>query len=164
MIEILILYILLKYDATIYKVRKLIKERFFLMSSPSLGAVIPALKRLESLSCVEFTSKMSEGGMLTKTYKITPFGQKYLKSKILSFDFKNKSDVLSNVSSLICVSDVLEEDEKKELFETCKNRLIILKADIEDASKNPYNMYTESQKKVLGAYIALVEKLLGEIL
>ena len=70
MIEILILYILTKYDCTIYKIKKLIEEKFFMYSMPSLGAVNPALKKLESLSCVEFESKMSGGGMLSKTYKI----------------------------------------------------------------------------------------------
>ena len=78
MVEILILYILSKYDATIYKIRKLIQERFFMFSKPSLGTINPALKKLEGLSCVEFESKMTDGGMLSKIYKITPFGLKNL--------------------------------------------------------------------------------------
>ncbi len=67
MTEILILYILIKYDATIYKIKKLIEEKFFMYASPSLGAINPALKKLEELSCVEFESKMSDRGMLSKT-------------------------------------------------------------------------------------------------
>ncbi len=161
MIEILILYILSKYDSTIYKVRKLIEEKFFMYASPSLGTINPALKRLETLSCVEFESKMTDGGMLSKTYKITPFGLKYLKDAILSFEFKNKSNVLNNVSILLCVSDVLEEDEeKKELNKTLLNHLLLLKKEIDDALLNPYNMYEPMQKAVIKKELLTVESLI----
>ena len=118
MTEILILYILIKYDATIYKIKKLIEEKFFMYASPSLGAINPALKKLEELSCVEFESKMSDGGMLSKTYKITPFGQKYLKSIISSYKFKNKAHILNNASILVCISDILDDEEKKNWLKT----------------------------------------------
>ncbi len=160
MVEILILYILSKYDATIYKVRKLIEEKFFMFANPSLGTVNPALKRLEGLSCVEFESKMTDGGMLSKTYKITPFGMKYLKNAILSFEFKNKSNILSNVSILLCVSDILEEDEKKELYKTLLNHLLLLKKGMEDAISNPYNMYEPLQKDVIKKELTAVNGLI----
>lgn len=163
MVEILILYILSKYDATIYKIRKLIEEKFFMYSNPSLGTINPALKRLEGLSCVEFESKMTDGGMLSKTYKITPFGTKYLKSTIVSFEFKNKSNILNNVSILLCVSDILEDDDKKELYKNCLNHLLLLKKETDDALSNPYNMYEAMQKNVikteLSAVVGLIEVL-----
>lgn len=163
MVEILILYILTKYDASIYKIKKLIEEKFFMYTIPSLGTVNPALKRLESLSCVEFESNMSNGGMLTKTYKITPFGQKYLKSIILSFEFKNKSNIMENVSILVLVSDILEDDEKKELYKTCLNHLLILKSDITNALENPYNMYSNTQKNVIKINLSSIDMLIREI-
>ena len=94
MLELLILYILHKYDCTIYKIQKLIEEMFFIFSCPSLGAINPALKRLETMGCVEFTSQMSEGGKLSKNYKITTFGFKYLKETLLAFNFKNPAYLL----------------------------------------------------------------------
>ncbi len=160
MIDILILYILSKYDATIYKIRKLIEEKFFMFSTPSLGTINPALKRLESLSCVEFESKMSDGGMLSKTYKITAFGQKYLKNAICSFEFKNKSLVSNNVSILICVSDILDENEKDELYKNCLNTMLLLKADVNDALQNPYNMYTDTQKNIIKTKASLIDCLI----
>lgn len=163
MIDILILYILSKYDATIYKIRKLIEEKFFMFSSPSLGTINPALKRLESLSCVEFESKMSDGGMLSKTYKITAFGQKYLKNAITSFEFGNKSSVLNNASILICVCDILDENEKDELYKNCLNNIMLLKADINDALQNPYNMYTEAQINAIKANLVSAENLIEVI-
>ncbi len=163
MTEILILYILIKYDATIYKIKKLIEEKFFMYASPSLGAINPSLRKLEGLSCVEFESKMTDGGMLTKTYKITTFGQKYLKSLISSYKFKNKAHILNNASILVCISDILEEDEKKELFQNCLNNLKILRAETTAALENPYNLYTERQKGVINSQLAAVEKLIEEI-
>jgi len=162
-IEILILYILTKYDATIYKLKKLIGEKFFVCSTPSLGAINPALKKLESLSCVEFSTNMSEGGLLSKTYKITAFGQKYLKSALTSFEFKNKAHTLNNVSIIMCASDILEEEEKKQVFRRCSGELLILKKDINDALLNPYNMYTDIQKAVIEANLGLVEKMISEL-
>ncbi len=163
MTEILILYILIKYDATIYKIKKLIDEKFFMYMSPSLGTINPALKKLESLSCVEFESKMSDGGMLSKTYKITSFGQKYLKSLISSFEFKNKAHILNNASILICISDILEDEEKKELFQNCLNNLKILKADIISAVENPYNLYNSTQKGVINSNLAAIDRLIEVI-
>lgn len=163
MTEILILYILSKYDATIYKIRKLIGEKFFMFSVLSFGTITPALKRLEELSCVEFDTKMTDGGLVTKTYKITPFGLKYLKSIITGVEFKNKLNMLNKISILICVSDILEDEEKINLFNDCKNRLLLLRADINNAVENPYNMYTELQKNVINANLSAVDKLLGEI-
>ena len=159
MIEILILYILTKYDCTIYKIKKLIEEKFFMYSMPSLGAVNPALKKLESLSCVEFESKMSGGGILSKTYKITSFGQKYLQSTIASFEFKNKSNIICHASILICVSDVLEDDGKISLYKNCLNNLLILKADIISALQNPYNMFTKIQENTIKTNVALIDEM-----
>ena len=160
MIEILILYILSKYDATIYKAKKLIIEKFFMYSKPSLGAINPALKKLEGLSCVEFESKMTDGGMLSKIYKITPFGMKYLKNALLTFEFKNKAHILNCVSILICASDVLDEDDKKELYKNCLNNILILKKDLVDALENPYNMYEDVQKKVIRTELSTIEGLI----
>lgn len=163
MTEILILYILTKYDATIYKIKKLIEEKFFIYSSPSLGSINPSLKKLEELSCVEFQSKMSDGGMLTKTYKITPFGQKYLKSIISSFKFKNKAHILNNTSILVCISDILEEDEKNELFKNCIENLQILRAEIVSALDNPYILYDERQKNIIKTNLNTIDNLIGVI-
>lgn len=163
MTEILILYILSKYDATIYKIKKLIEEKFFMFSFPSLGTINPALKKLEGLSCVEFTSKMTDGGMLSKTYKITPFGQKYLKSIIAGFEFKNKSSALNQAAILICVCDILDDESKDELLKNCKNQLLISRADMNSALENPYNMYTEIQKKVITGKLLAIDKLLEDL-
>ncbi len=160
MLELLILYILNKYDCTIYKIQKLIEEMFFIFSCPSLGAINPALKRLENLGCVEFTSFMSEGGKLSKTYKITPFGLKYLKETVSLFDFKNQAYMLNNAKVCISISDVLDSEQKEKFNFIVQNRLKILKTDIENKLNNPYILYTKTQKDILGATIVEIDEIL----
>lgn len=163
MLELLILYILNKYDCTIYKIQKLIEDMFFVFSCPSLGAINPALKRLETLGCVEYTSFMSDGGKLSKTYKITPFGLKYLKETISVFDFKNQAHMLNNAKVCISISDVLDNNQKENFNSIVQNRLKILKMDIENKLKDPYILYTEIQRNILNSQIVEIENLIGII-
>lgn len=160
MLELLILYILNKYDCTIYKIQKLIEDMFFIFSCPSLGAINPALKRLENLGCVEFESSMSDGGKLSKTYKITPFGFKYLKETVLIFDFKNQAHLLNNAKVCISISDILSSEQKEKFNLIVQNRLKILKTDIENKLKDPYILYTEIQKNILNSQINEIENLI----
>lgn len=160
MLELLILYILNKYDCTIYKIQKLIEDMFFIFSCPSLGAINPALKRLENLGCVEFISSMSDGGKLSKTYKITPFGLKYLKETISLFDFKNQAHLLNNAKVCISISDILNDEQREKFNFIVQNRLKILKTDIENKLKDPYILYTEIQKNVLNSQINEIENLI----
>lgn len=160
MLELLILYILNKYDCTIYKIQKLIEDMFFIFSCPSLGAINPALKRLETLGCVEFTSFMSEGGKLSKTYKITPFGLKYLRESISLFDFKNQAHLINNAGVCIAISDVLDAEQKEKFNSLIQSKLKILKIDIENKLNDPYILYTEKQKEVLRASIKEIDELI----
>lgn len=163
MLELLILYILNKYDCTIYKIQKLIEEMFFIFSCPSLGAINPALKRLESLGCVEFNSVMSDGGKLSKIYKITHAGVKYLKETISVFDFKNPAHLLNNIKVCISISDILDEEQKEKFNFTAKNRLQILKADIENRLNDPYILYTNFQTEILKGSIKEIDALIDLI-
>lgn len=163
MLELLILYILNKYDCTIYKIQKLIEEMFFIFSCPSLGAINPALKRLEETGCVEFTSTMSDGGKLSKTYKITPFGLKYLKETISVFDFKNQAHMLNNAKVCISISDVLDKSQKENFDFLIKNKLNILKKDVENKLNDPYILYTETQRNVLRGTIKEIDELISAV-
>ena len=58
MIEIAILYVLNKHDATIYRLGKIIEEYFFAYLKTSTGTINPALKRLADLGCVEYFEKI----------------------------------------------------------------------------------------------------------
>ena len=47
MIELMILFVLLKRDLTMYSIQKRIREYFLPFTNPSFGAIKPALVRLE---------------------------------------------------------------------------------------------------------------------
>ena len=148
MSEIVILYILCRYDATIYKISKIMDEMFFAFLKSSLGTVNPAIKKLQNLGCIELEDKMSQGGMSSKLCSITPVGRNHLKNLLLSFDFTNPSLILNNARIAIFCSDVLSNDEKEEFTKNIQNHLILFKGRTLEALKNPYINLSEAQKKI----------------
>ncbi len=160
MSEIVILYILCRYDATIYKISKIVEELFFAFLKPSLGSLNPAVKKLEKLGCIEIEDKMSQGGMNSKICSITPYGRKYLKSLLLDFDFSNPSNLLNNARIALFCSNVLDEGEKEEFKNNIKNHLILLKAKINQGLNDPYITLDELQKKLCEQKASEIEKIL----
>ncbi len=149
MSEILILYILSKYEASIYKIAKLIEELFFAFLKPSLGTINPAIKKLEKLGAIEINHKMSEGGMEKKTCSITPFGKKHLVDLLLGFEFSNPSNVINNIKMAIFCSNVLEEDEKNEFKKNIENHLQLFIAKTQNKAQNPYISLNQDQEKLV---------------
>ncbi|GBF22882.1 PadR family transcriptional regulator [Candidatus Gastranaerophilus sp. (ex Termes propinquus)] len=161
MVEILILYILWRFDATIYRIAKIIETDFCAFAKPSHGTINPALKRLESLGCVKFISNISEGGMRSNLYSITDFGEKYLKSQILGFSFENPSSLLNNAGILLFCSDVLSEAEREECFKNVSSHLNAHKAQVEQKLFDPYVDFSELQKAILKNSYAATDSLLA---
>lgn len=83
MIELLILYIVLKRDFTMYAIQKGIESEFAPFTRPSFGALKPALRRLEFNGFISTRKMMSDGGKLSVYYSITKSGEKELKRLIL---------------------------------------------------------------------------------
>ena len=132
MIEIVILYILNKYDATIYKIAKITDELFFAYLKSSQGTINPALKRLEKIGCVEYSTKMSDGGMMSKTYSITQTGKKHLSDLMLSFSDKNPYHIINEAKILLYCSDVLSVNELIEFKQNLSNLLQLHKIKLEN--------------------------------
>ena len=74
MIELLILYVILKRDYTMYAIQKRIEDNFAPFAKPSFGALKPALRRLEEKECLTSRKMMSDGGKLSVYYEITKNG------------------------------------------------------------------------------------------
>ena len=70
MIELMILFSLLKRDLTMYAVHKFIIENFSPFTQPSFGAIKPALVRLEKGEFISARKIMSEGGRLSVYYSV----------------------------------------------------------------------------------------------
>ena len=149
MIEILILYILKKYDCTIYKIVKLIDEIFFAYAKTSTGSVNPALKRLENLSCVTYKEVMTDGGMLSKTYSITPAGEKHLVSLLINFVSQNPSHVLNEAKMLLYCSDILSSSELIEFKNNIRNSLELFRIKLERGLEDEYSQRNTVQTRTI---------------
>lgn len=160
MSEIVILYILCRYDATIYKISKIMDEMFFAFLKPSLGTINPAVKRLVNLGCIEVSDFMSKGGMASKTCSITPFGRKHLKNLLLSLEFTNPAHILNNVRIALFCANVLSDEEKEEFKKNIKNHLILFSARTSEALKNPYCGLDEMQIKIVNSKIEEAKKIM----
>ena len=160
MIETVILYVLNRYDATIYRIARIIDELFFAFLKSSAGTINPALKRLEKLGCVEYTEKMSDGGMLSKIYSITPEGKKYLKESLLAFTSTNPNHVLSEAKIAIFCSDFLSVGDYSEFKDNMLNNLELYKIKLQNGLKNEYITLKEIQKLSVETALEETEKLI----
>ena len=160
MSEIVILYILSRYDATIYKISKIMEEMFFAFLKPSLGTINPAVKRLIKLGCIETEDKMSQGGMASKMCSITPVGRKHLKNLLLSLEFNHPAHILNNARIALFCADVLDDNEKAQLVKNIQNHLILFKGRTQEALNNPYLTLSDEQKKISLSKVDEAEKIL----
>ena len=160
MIEIVILYILNRYDSSIYRISKIINEFFFAYLKSSFGTISPALKRLEKMGCVEFIEKMSDGGMKTKIYSITPTGKKHLSYLLLNYEQENPFYIVNEVKILLYCSSVLSVNELIEFKNNIKNILELYKINLEKNLKNEYIELDELQKNTVLLTLSHTDELL----
>ncbi len=149
MIELLILYVILKRDYTMYAVQKRIEENFAPFAKPSFGALKPALRRLEEKECLSSRKLMSDGGKLSVYYEITKNGVNELKRLILEDFSDNPVQFLSNARVKLSCSDCLDKDERTRLFFSVKSRAMQFKVLTENALKDEYKQINFYQKVIL---------------
>lgn len=149
MIELLILYVILKRDYTMYAVQKRIEENFAPFAKPSFGALKPALRRLEEKECLSSRKLMSDGGKLSVYYEITKNGVNELKRLILEDFSDNPVQFLSNARVKLSCSDCLDKDERTRLFFSVKSRAMQFKVLTENAFKDEYKQINFYQKVIL---------------
>ena len=149
MIEIMILYILLKHDLTMYAIHKRIQENFLAFTSPSFGAVKPALVRLEKQGCISSSKIMSDGGKLSVYYSITKEGVKELRTLLLKPLSQNPLQFLSDARiKLSCVS-FLEGSDAHDVFVDIKSNALLHKLNAEKILSDEYTPLTFQQRIVL---------------
>ena len=149
MIELLILYILLKRDFTMYSIQKRIDENFAPFTKPSFGALKPALRRLEEKECLTSRKIMSDGGKLSVYYEISRNGIAELKRLILEDLSDNPLQFLSNARAKLCCADCLNSDERKRLFFSVKSRAMQFKTLSQNVLNDDYNHINFYQKVVI---------------
>lgn len=149
MIELLILYVLLKRDFTMYSIQKRIDENFAPFTKPSFGALKPALRRLEEKECLTSRKTMSDGGKLSVYYEISRNGIAELKRLILEDLSDNPLQFLSNARAKLCCADCLNTDERKKLFFSVKSRAMQFKTLSQNVLNDDYNHINFYQKVVI---------------
>lgn len=149
MIELLILYVLLKRDFTMYSIQKRIDENFAPFTKPSFGALKPALRRLEEKEYLTSRKTMSDGGKLSVYYEISRNGIAELKRLILEDLSDNPLQFLSNARAKLCCADCLNTDERKRLFFSVKSRAMQFKTLSQNVLNDEYNHINFYQKVVI---------------
>ena len=162
----MILYILLKHDLTMYAIHKRIQENFLAFTSPSFGAVKPALVRLEKQGCISSSKIMSDGGKLSVYCSITKDGVKELRNLLLKPLSQNALQFLSDARiKLSCVS-FLDGSDAHDVFVDIKSNAKLHKLNAEKILSDEYTPLTFQQRIVLDNavceyknFISLVEGL-----
>ena len=135
MIELMILFVLMKRDFTMYGIHKRILERFQPFTNPSFGAIKPALVRLEKSGFLTTSKLMSDGGKLSIYYSITDSGLKELRKLLLKPITKNPLQFISEAKIRLCCASFLSSDDAKLMYELipfgpCKKILLENPIDI----------------------------------
>ncbi|MBR1680855.1 PadR family transcriptional regulator [bacterium] len=146
MIEILILFSILKKELTMYGIQKAIADIFNAYSKPSFGAIKPALRRLERSGFVISRRTMSEGGKQSGYYLITNEGQKELKRLLLEDLTENPVQFFSGARIKISCASVLSKEEVNILFEKLKMKALEHKFEAENILNDEYTSLTFYQR------------------
>lgn len=149
MIELLILYVILKRDYTMYAIQKRIEENFAPFAKPSFGALKPALTRLEEKGCLTARKMMSDGGKLSVYYEISNNGINELKRLILENYSDNPTQFLSNARIKISCAACLNSEEKDRLFFATKTRAMQFKNLAKNILSDEFNQTDFYQKVIL---------------
>jgi DNA-binding PadR family transcriptional regulator len=149
MIELMILYVLINHDLTMYAIQKRIQENFIAYTNPSFGALKPALVRLEKQNCITSSKLMSDGGKLSIYYAITKDGLKELRKLLLKPFSNNALQFLSYARIRISCLSYLPTDEAEEVFFDIKSNALMHKANAEKILNNEYTPLTNYQKIIL---------------
>ncbi len=149
MIDLMILYVLLKHDLTMYAIHKRIQEKFLAYSTPSFGAIKPALVRLEKAHCITSAKIMSDGGKLSVFYSISKDGVKELKNLLLKPFSTNPLQFFSDARVKLACAGFLDKDDCAEMFEDIKSNALLHRVNAEKILNDEYTPLDFYQRVVL---------------
>lgn len=163
MIDLLILYVLLKNDLTMYSIHKRIMEYFRAYTNPSFGALKPALVRLERNKFITAEKMMSDGGKLSIFYSITKDGMKELKNLLLKPFSNNPLQFLSDARVKLSCASFLSGDDVQELFDDIKTNALLHKTNAELTLSDEYTPTDFYQRIVLDNVICEYKNLISMV-
>lgn len=149
MIELMILFVLLTRDLTMYSVRKRITTLFCAFTIPSFGALDPALKRLEKQGCLTSSKVLSDGGKVSIYYSITKQGEKILKTLLLKPLSKNPLKFLPEAKVKLCCASVLQKEDLQIMLDDITSNALLHKIEAQKRLEDEYNPPDAFQKLIL---------------
>ena len=149
MIEIMVLFLLLKREYTMYGIRKYVGELFVPYSVPSFGALKPALVRLEKKGCISPSKMISDGGKVSIFYSITDEGIKELKRLLLLPLSTNPLQFVSDAKIKLFCSSVLSSEEREQMYFDIKTCALLHKVNAEKLFEDEYTEKDFYQRIVL---------------
>jgi len=161
MIDLLILFVILDRDYTMYAIHKRIGEYFLAYSAPSFGALNPALRRLEQKGCVTTSKIMSEGGKLSVFYSITQDGKKELRNLLLAQFSSNPLQFLSDARVKLSCAGFLDSQDRAQMFLDIKTCALLHKLNAEKILEDEYSPKDAYQKVVLNNTICEYKNLIS---
>lgn len=163
MIDLMILFVLLKRDLTMYAIKKHIADKFAPFTNPSFGALKPALVRLEKSKSITSSKVMSEGGKLSAFYSITDNGMKELRNLLLEPFSQNPLQFLSDAKVKLCCASFLSNEDFKKMLENIKAGAYLHKNNAQKIISDEYNSTDFYQKIVLDNTICEYKNFLSMI-
>lgn len=163
MIELVILFVLLNRDLTMYAISKHIGDNFRAYTNPSFGAIKPALVRLEKLGCIKSAKVMSEGGKLSIFYSITKEGMKQLKALLLKPFSNNPLQFFSDARIKLSCASFLEGEELGQMLEEVKSNALLHRFNAQKTLDDEYSAKDFYQKMVLDNTICEYNNLISMI-
>ena len=149
MIDLMILFVILKRDLTMYGIRKHIEDFFRAYTNPSFGALKPALVRLEKSGFISSSKMMSDGGKLSVYYSINDAGMRELKNLLLKPFSANPLQFISDARVKLSCASFLGKEDLANLFEQIKSNAYTHKMNAENTLEDEYTSTDFYQKIVL---------------
>ena len=163
MLDLMILFVILNRDLTMYSVQKRIFEKFGCFTKPSFGALKPALVRLEKNKYITSSKVMSEGGKLSVFYAITNEGMARLKAILTEPLSNNPIQFLPDARIKLCCSSVLDRSEQDMMYEELKSGAYFHLLNTENILNDEYTPVDFYQKIVLDNAICEYKNLISMI-
>lgn len=161
MIEICILYCLIKREMTIYSVRKFISELFGAYTKPSHGAIHPALKKFADTGFVTVRESLSEGGKKSSYYSITEKGKKHFIEIMLDDFSENPAVSLNEINIRIAAMGALSSENRILLKDKCIKYAELYMIQNERILKDEYSGLDKFQKSIVTETIRSVKSLIN---
>ena len=146
-------------------ISKKIHEVFGEFSKPSIGAIKPALIKLEKLGYIKSGRTFSEGGKMTGHYSITTEGKKAFKNMLLEELSENPVQLKQNSAIKIIACGLLSKDIQTIVLDSVSRQIELQRLDAERKLEKYRNLNTYQRILVDNLvmennnYLKLIEKL-----